>query len=280
MTARDAEPDDGTDLTHAEQHEVDKRKQAPPKIVHEIVRQQGVEELNRPLLSLLVSGFAAGVSIWLSLIVQSALWRELPPGASRQMLSQLGYSVGFVVVILGRLQLFTESTITAVLPLASDFSRANFVRTLRLWGAVFAANMAGTLLVALVMPSAGLVTDPQLAAMREISGHLTAMTAMQVFAHGIPAGFILATVAWILPSVRGQELWVVTLLTWIVSLCGFSHVIAGSSEAWLLAATGDASWSFAIFGFILPALAGNILGGTGLFAILAHAQVRSEVTHN
>lgn len=280
MTARKPKADDGADLTGEEKREVAKRKQAPPKIVHEIVRQQGVEELERPLTSLLVSGFAAGVSIWLSLMVQSALLRELPSGPSRQMLSQLGYSVGFVVVILGRLQLFTESTITAVLPLASDFNRANFIRTLRLWAAVFAANMAGTLLVAAVMPSAGLITDEQLTAMREISGHLTTMSAMQVFAHGIPAGFILATVAWILPSVRGQELWVVTLLTWIVSLCGFSHVIAGSAEAWLLATTGDASWGFAIFGFILPALAGNILGGTGLFAILAHAQVRSEVSHN
>ncbi len=250
------------------------------KIVHEIVRQQGEEELERPLASLLWSGFAAGVSIWLSVIVQSALLRELAPGPSREMISQLGYSVGFVVVILGRLQLFTESTITAVLPLASDFDRANLWRTLRLWSVVFAANMAGTLLVALVMPHAGLVTATHLDAMRELSHHLTTLRPAEVFALGVPAGFILATVAWILPSVRGQELWVVTLLTWIVSLCGFSHVIAGSAEAWLLATTGDASWSFAIFGFILPALAGNILGGTGLFAILAHAQVRLEVNHN
>ena len=99
----------------------------------------------------------------------------------------------------------------------------------------------------------------------------------EAFVRGIPAGFILATIAWILPNARGQEFWVITLLTWLISLAGFSHVIAGSAEAWLLVTTGKASAGFAIGGFILPALAGNILGGTGLFAVIAHAQVRSEL---
>ena len=88
---------------------------------------------------------------------------------------------------------------------------------------------------------------------------------------------MLATIAWVLPSAKGQEIWVVTLLTYLISLAGFSHVIAGSAEAWLLVTTGHAGFGFAAFGFILPALAGNILGGTGLFAVLAHAQVRSEL---
>lgn len=265
------------ELSESEKKEVAERKSTPPRVVHEIVRQQGVEELERPLASLIWSGFAAGVSIWMSVIVQGALMAKLPPSPSRELISEMGYSVGFIVVILGRLQLFTESTITAVLPLATSISMGNLGRTLRLWVAVFLANIAGTLLVALAMPHAGLVSPDLLRAMVEVSSHLRSQTAAAVFLQGVPAGFILATVAWVLPSVRGQEIWVVGLLTYIVSLAGFSHVIAGSAEAWLLAATGQAGWSFALFGFILPALGGNIVGGTGLFAVLAHAQVRSEL---
>ena len=265
------------DMSREELEAVAKRKSAPARVVHEIVRQQGVEELQRPLASLLWSGVAAGVSIWLSLIVQAALMMRLPDSPARPMIADLGYSVGFLVVILGRLQLFTESTITAVLPLASKLSLGNLGRTLRLWIAVFVANMVGTLAVALVMPWAGLVTPEHLQAMIGLSRRLMELTPGQAFTHGIPAGFILATVAWVLPSVKGQEIWVITLLTYVVSLAGFSHVIAGSAEAWLLATTGQASWSFSAFGFILPALAGNIVGGTGLFAVLAHAQVRSEL---
>ena len=277
MSDTPGEEDMPADLNAADRESVEKRKSPAARVVHEVIRQQGVEELERPTASLLWSGAAAGVTIWLSLIAHAVLMLRLPDTPWRPVIASLGYSVGFVVVILGRLQLFTESTIVAVLPLATHLSWPNLVRTLRLWGLVFAANMAGTLAVAIILPHTTLVTAEQLGAMLEISGHLKELTPADAFARGIPAGFILATIAWLLPNARGQEIWVVTLLTYIISLAGFSHVIAGSAEAWLLATTGQASFGFALFGFILPALAGNIIGGTGLFAVLAHAQVRSEL---
>lgn len=275
--ADDVESELPPDLDTAEREAIEKRKSPAARVVHEIIRQQGIEELERPTASLLWSGGAAGVVIWLSLIAQAALDLRLPDSPWKPALASLGYSVGFVVVILGRLQLFTESTIVAVLPLATNLSWANFRRTLRLWTLVFGANMAGTLAVALILPHIGLVTPAQIGAMLNISSHLREMTPLDAFQRGIPAGFILATIAWLLPNARGQEIWVVTLLTYLISLASFSHVIAGSAEAWLLAATGQASFGFAAFGFILPALAGNIIGGSGLFAVLAHAQVRQEL---
>lgn len=269
--------DDAADLTEEERASVEKRKAPPARIVHEVIRQQGIEELRRPIASLVWSGIAGGVSIWLSLIAQSALMLAIPPSPWRPMIASIGYSVGFVVVILGKLQLFTETTVSAVLPLATAPNWGNLTRTLRLWVAVFGANMLGTLIVALLLPQTALVATAQLAAMLDISHHLSAMTPGEAFARGIPAGFILATIAWLLPNARGQEIWLIALLTWLIALAGFSHVIAGSAEAWLLATTGKESFGFAIFGFILPALAGNVIGGAGLFAVLAHAQVRSEL---
>lgn len=273
----DAEQDLAPDLSEAERETVEKRKSPPARVVHEVIRQQGLEELERPTASLLWSGVAAGVTIWLSLIAQAALILRLPDTPWKPVIASLGYSVGFIVVILGRLQLFTETTIVAVLPLASHISWSNLSRTLRLWGLVFAANMAGTLIVAALMPHINLVSHEQLDAMITVSAHLKEVSPGEAFARGIPAGFILATIAWLLPNARGQEIWVVTLLTYVIALASFSHVIAGSAEAWLLMTTGNASFGFAAFGFILPALAGNIVGGTGLFAVLAHAQVRSEL---
>ncbi len=265
------------DMTPAERETVEKRKSPAARVVHEVIRQQGIEELERPAASLVWSGVGAGVAIWMSLIAQAALMVRLPETPWKPTIAAFGYSVGFVVVILGRLQLFTESTIVAVLPLANAWSWRNLVRTLRLWVLVFLANMAGTLAVAIILPHAGLVPGPELDAMQNIAGALKELTPLSAFTRGIPAGFILATIAWLMPNARGQEIWVVTLLTYIVSIAGFSHVIAGSAEAWLLVMTGHASVGFALFGFILPALCGNIIGGTGLFAVLAHAQVRSEL---
>ncbi|MEQ7873449.1 formate/nitrite transporter family protein [Sphingomonas sp. ASV193] len=264
-------------LTKDERHEVEARKSPPAKVVHEVIRLQGVEELERPLASLIWSGIAGGVSIWMSLIAQSALMMKLPDTPWRPAIAALGYSVGFLVVILGKLQLFTESTVTAVLPTATEPTARNLGLTLRLWATVFLANSIGTLLVAAIIPFAGLVSPEQVAAMVDISRHLEAHGALDAFTLGIPAGFILATIAWVLPNARGQEFWIIILMTSLIALCGFSHVIAGSAEAWLLMTTGERGLGFVIFTFTLPTLAGNIVGGTGLFAVLAHAQVSKEL---
>ncbi|NIJ08443.1 formate/nitrite transporter FocA (FNT family) [Sphingomonas vulcanisoli] len=275
--AGDTGKDQPADLEPGERETVEKRKSPSARVVHEIIRQEGIDELERPTSSLLWSGAAAGVCMWLSVIAQAALMLKLPASPWSPAIVSLGYSVGFVVVILGRLQLFTESTIVAVLPLATEPSWSSLGRTLRLWALVFAANAAGTLAVALLVPRGGLISPQMLTAVIEVARHATEGPAKEIFLRGIPAGFVLATIAWLLPNAGGQQIWVVTLLTYVIAIAGFSHVVAGSAEAWVLATTGQTSFATAIFGFILPALAGNIIGGSGLFAALAHAQVRSEL---
>lgn len=273
----DADEADHVDLSDEERRSVDERKSAPARVVHEIVRQQGIEELERPIASLFWSGIAAGVSICTSVLAEASLRISLPAGPWREPVSRLGYSVGFIIVILGRLQLFTESTVTAVIPLATKPSLASLWRTLRLWAAVCSANLIGTFLFALFVHVGGLGVDALPGAMLEVSRKILGHDVAHNFLAGIPAGFLIATVVWMLPSAEGAKLWVIGLLTSLITLGGFSHVIAGSSEAWLLMLSGEMTGGQAIGGYILPALGGNIVGGTGLFALLAHAQVRQEL---
>src|SRR6201996_9092451 len=137
-----------TDMSDEDKRSVDERSSGSAKVVHEVVRLQGDEELGRPLQSLIFSGFAAGVAISASLLAEASLYKYLPKADWTNLVVFLGYPVGFVIVILGKLQLFTENTVTAVLPLATHPTFRNVGRLLRLWAAVFAANMAGTLFVA------------------------------------------------------------------------------------------------------------------------------------
>jgi hypothetical protein len=74
----------------------------------------------------------------------------LPDAIWRPLVTGFGYSVGFLMVVLSRQQLFTENTITVVLPVMKQFSLANLGRLGRLWSIVFAANMTGTLFAALL----------------------------------------------------------------------------------------------------------------------------------
>jgi formate/nitrite transporter FocA (FNT family) len=271
----EAEPVDG--LSDTEVDSVDERKSGSAKVVHEVIRLQGDEELGRPLASLLFSGFAAGVAISASILAEAFLHARLPDAPWTELVSSFGYCVGFVIVIMGNLQLFTESTVTAVLPLATNPTRRNVGRLFRLWAAVFVANMAGTLFVAVLVSRQVIVDAEQLSATLEVSRSILRHDAYTTFLVGMPAGFLVASIAWILPNARGSEFWVIVTITYVIALGGFSHVVAGSGEAWLLWLQGEASLFDATCRLILPSLLGNIVGGTGLFAVLAHGQVRREI---
>src|SRR5690348_7492421 len=101
---------------------IEERSALSAPIVYEIVRKEGDEEMERPATSLWWSGVAAGLSISFSLLAQSILELYLPDAPWRSLISSFGYAVGFLMVVLGRQQLFTENTITAVLPVMADFT--------------------------------------------------------------------------------------------------------------------------------------------------------------
>ncbi|MET0137427.1 MAG: formate/nitrite transporter family protein [Sphingobium sp.] len=260
--------------------DVQQRSAGSPRVVHEVVRQQGEEELARPLFALLLSGLAAGLAITLSLMSELFLRAHLPDAKWAPLVYLLGYPVGYIIVVLGRLQLFTESTVTAVLPVAASPSLHNFARLLRLWGCVLFANLVGVTLVSGLMAGEIVLTHDQRLAALDILSKLEVQEGLKTLTLGIPAGFIMAAIAWVMPNARGNEFWVLFILTYIIGLGGFSHVVTGSSQATFLWMSGRMTLYEVLSDFTIPALIGNIIGGTGLFAVLAHGQVRSDAGHD
>jgi formate-nitrite transporter family protein len=266
-----------TGLSHADRVEVEELSAPRSPVIYEVVRQQGEEELKRPDGSLFWSGTAAGITIMASVIVQGALHQKLPDGPWREPIAALGYSVGFLMVILGRMQLFTEQTIVTVLPVMAEPSWRKLWGVARLWTIVFVANMIGSCIAAAMNVKLHLVNHELLGAMLAVSGHLLHKAPLEILAQAVPAGFIIASVAWIRAAVTNGEFWVVLTLTYVIALGDFTHVIAGSAETFLLLWAGQISIVHALGGLIAPSLIGNVIGGTGLFALLAYAQVRQEL---
>ena len=211
-------------------------------------------------------------SVW----AQGSLHQHLPGSAWREPVTALGYTLGFLVVILGRMQLFTEHTMVAVLPLAQKPGLSLLGRVARLWAVVLAGNLFGAAVISALSARSGIQSEELLGSMLEISGKLLERSPGEILLQGIPAGFLIASVAWIRTAADDSSFWIVLALTYPIAACGFSHVIAGAAEALLLLWSGQASLAWVAGGFIGPALVGNIIGGTGLFALLAHAQVRQE----
>jgi formate/nitrite transporter FocA (FNT family) len=223
------------------------------------------------------SGVAGGISISFSLLAQAILETSLPEADWRVLISSFGYSIGFLIVILGRQQLFTESTITMVLPVLKNTTRENLSRMARLWAIVLAANLAGTLFAALFCSFTPVVPDKLFAGMMAISRHLLEVGWWDMLFRGITSGFLMAALVWMIPSAEALRFNAIMIMTWLIAVGGFTHIVAGSLEAWLLVLAGDWSLAWMVWEFMLPVLIGNIIGGTALFAMLSYAQVMREI---
>lgn len=274
-TQRPDEPHHNLDAK--EVRDVEDRRAGSSKVVHEVVRLQGEEELTRPLLALVLSGLAAGLAMSLSLMSELFLRSHLPDTGWAPLVYFLGYPVGYLIAVMGRLQLFTESTVTAVLPVAARPTWAGLGQLGRLWGCVLVGNLVGVTLVSWLMASDVIITQEQRLIALDILGKLDMQPWHRTLTLGIPAGFIMAALAWVLPNARGNEFWAIFALTYAIALGGFAHVVTGSSQATFLWLTGSMGAGEAWLQFTLPALVGNIIGGTGLFAVLAHGQMRSDL---
>ena len=246
-------------------------------VVYEIIRLQGETELRRPASALWWSGVAAGISIGLSFLTEAALAAHLPASDWTPMVAKLGYAVGFLIVILGHQQLFTENVLTAVLPVISRRRFSWLLRMLRLWTIVLAANIVGCAIFALFFAWLPVLGPDVKIAMGHVVEHVMANTPFEMFVKGIGAGWIIAALVWILSSSEGAEFLIITLLTYLIALFGFTHIVAGSAEAIYGYLTGMITVEKAALGFFLPTLAGNVFGGTVLFSVLSYAQVREEI---
>src|SRR5947209_2624298 len=100
-----------------ETEEAENRRSPSGAIVYKAIFKEGSDELERPSSALFWSGLAAGLSMGFSLVAEGLLRSHLPETEWRTVITKFGYSIGFLIVILGRQQLFTENTLTVILPL-------------------------------------------------------------------------------------------------------------------------------------------------------------------
>jgi formate/nitrite transporter FocA (FNT family) len=271
------DPPPGSGLSRKERQQVREGVRHRPAVVYEIIRVQGEIELRRPSSALWWSGVAAGISIGFSFLTDAVLASHLPASEWSPLIAKLGYAVGFLIVILGHQQLFTENVLTAVLPVMARKQVHWLLKMLRLWGIVLAANIAGCLIFASAIAYLPVVPSNVTPALADIVTKVMSNTPWEMFAKGIGAGWLIAALVWILSSTEHVEFIVITLLTYLIALFGFTHIVAGSVEAIYGVATGIISLETAVFRFFLPTLAGNVFGGTILFSVLSYAQVREEI---
>jgi len=260
-------------LSDDQVRDAESRTSVSAVVVHEAIRKDGDEELQRPVSALAWSGLAAGMSMGFSFLAEGLLRTFLPDAPWRPLLVNLGYPFGYLIVIIGRQQLFTENTLTAIIPLLARRNWTTFISVMRLWAVVLAANLVGAHLVAWALADTSVVRPETHSALLALARDAASVTFGTAVLRGIVAGWLIAMVVWMRAAVNAGQIAIIIILTYVVGLAGLTHIIAGTVEVLFLVAQGEKSWWSSVTGYMLPTLLGNILGGTALVSALNHAQV-------
>lgn len=235
----------------------------------------GEEELARPAHNLAFSALGAGLAMGLSGLGVALLLGVLGKEGAGQAVAFLGYSVGFVVVILGRQQLFTENTL---FPVAATLHDATLVwRTAWLWTVVLAGNLVGTALFASVVAFTPAVSSKALAQLAQLGVVQAERSFATVFWTAVVAGWIVALVAWLVTAATDTSgrILAIVLLSYFVGLGEFAHSIAGSAEVLTALFHGEAAGA-AVLLWHIAAVAGNAVGGVVIVAFFNYGQVSRE----
>ena len=265
-------------LDARERKQAAERAHVGPLVIYEVVRQQGEKALERSFGGLAWSGLAGGLSIGFSFVTEAYLKGGMPDAPWAALVQGFGYSLGFLIAVLGQQELFTETTLTALIPALRRPSLRAFGATARVWGIVLAANLVGTMVFGAIAAQRGIFPDDARDAMVSLS---TALMSHPFATTTVDAGFsgwLIGLMVWLLPGAgQAARPLIIILLSYTVALCQFPHVIAGSVEASFAVAAGHASVSDYLLRFLLPTLIGNIVGGSLLTALLNHAPVAGEL---
>jgi formate-nitrite transporter family protein len=268
------QPEPGeTEVIRDDRAEIAARTAVSAFIVSEAIRLEGEEELRRPPEALAFSGLAAGLSMGFSFVSEGALNYYLPNAQWAPLLIKLGYPVGFLIVILGRQQLFTETTVTVVFPLLARRSFALLFHVLRFWGIVLATNLLGALAFAWILGATDVYGEGVKSQLAQLAQATLVGDFWSVVLRGIGAGWLIATVVWLMPASGTMRLGVIVIITYVVALANLSHIVAGSVETLYLVITARLAWSAWFTGFMVPTLLGNVVGGVAFVSALNYGQV-------
>lgn len=242
--------------------------------IHTNVLEQAKEEMLRPAWDLLWSAVTAGLTIGWS-FVGGAYAATLVAPQYRHAIFAAVYPLGFILVIIGRNQLFTENTLEPVIPVLARPTAETLGRMLRLWAIVLAGNLIGAALFGLLFARTPVVATAVRESMLSLSSPLLAGSFGAQLYHAVFAGWLIALTAWLVSATShtGAQIFLIWLTTAPIAALDFRHSIAGAVEVFFVAASGTATWGSALGGFVAPAVLGNIIGGVIFVAMLNHGQV-------
>lgn len=233
------------------------------------------DEISRSTRLLFLSGLAAGLSIGLSFLARAALTGLVPEDATG-LIGNLLYPVGFIFVILGRYQLFTENTFTPVTLVLTRHT--SLPRLMLIWGLVYAGNVLGAAITALLFSKTQIFDEATATAAYRLGTHAMELPWSTLFFRGVIAGWMVAGMVWLIHAVRDSlaRFFIVYFIMYMVPSVELFHCIIGACEiAYLILEGGTTLWE-GLSHFQLAVTLGNTVGGVLFVALPNYFQTGNE----
>lgn len=237
------------------------------------------EEVKRDNSELFFSGLAAGFAITLTFLLHAVVAAAVS-GPAETILGSLLYPLGFLYIIVGRYQLYTENTLP---PVTLVLERIASVPTLlRVWGLVLLANVVGAAAGAFVLANSGVMSTEVATAAAEFGRKALEISPLDLFLKGLFAGWLVAGIVWLLHAVRDSVSRI--LLVYVVFLsipaAELYHIVVSIMDALFLVFLGEVGLVPAVIGFLIPVLLGNTIGGVVLVALVNYAQTSDRLAND
>lgn len=239
--------------------------------IYQQVALNAKAELKRTTVSLAISGFAGGIFMGLSGLGTALVLGLFGTSPTTHFVATMFYPIGFIVVIIGRAQLFTENTLYPVALVLSE--KRELWNTLRLWCTVLPANVLGALAFAALAVRTSALMPATREALMQLGVTAARVSPAGIFWSAVTAGWIIATAAWLVSgshSITGSVI-ILWILTYVVGLGSFAHCIATSGEI-LSAVLGGQLATVTYLHWLWLAVAGNVCGGIFMVTLLEYGQ--------
>jgi len=226
------------------------------------------EEIDTGTRELFFSSLAAGFAITLTFLIYSSMTAK----TDNPVLAAMLYPIGFIYIILGGYQLYTENTLP---PVALVLERlASLPALLRTWVVVAIGNFAGGLFGALILAYTGVFSPEAAAVAVDISRKGVETGFWDLFFKAGFAGLIVAGVVWLDFAARDtvSRFFLVYIAFLLIPLADLFHVVVSFTELMYLVFLGEAALLPGLVGFVLPVLLGNTIGGVVLVTLVNYFQ--------
>jgi formate/nitrite transporter FocA (FNT family) len=242
--------------------------------IFEKVEDNAHDELRRSTHALAFSGLAGGFSMGLTGLGVATAMATLGEIPGREFIAHMLYPLGFIAVIIGRAQLFTENTLYPVALVLSE--RRHVFDTARLWIVVFVCNVLGAMAFAALAIRSTALTGSTSGALVQLGNVAAQGTAGHLFWSGVIGGWLIALVAWMVTASHWTigQIAVIWLLTFVVGIGHFAHCIASTGEIMSAVLAGTVPFT-RFLQWLALATAGNICGGVTIVTLLNFGQVKA-----